>query len=163
MQETGLRHRCEKMSRQNPPCITCDESGLTGPQWLLVVAAVAGLIALATVVAGNVVSGTSGAGVGGSTRASAAKAAAAAVVEEAKYPGALDDPRWDTWNDWERHFTAECDTIRLVFSDVVVRVISNFEAPPITVGAHPQAAELRKATTGSAVANAPQAQCEVML
>ena len=140
-----------------------DESGLTGPQWLLAAAAVAALVALGVVVAGNLDSSTSGTAASGSYRADEATRAAAAVVEEAKGPHPLGDARWATWSDWESHFTAECDRVKLIYSDVVIRAISNFEPPPIRVGSEPQAAELQKATDAPPAGNTPQAQCEVML
>ena len=61
-----------------------DESGLTTLEWLLIVAAVAGLAALAVVLVQNVVDETAQDISGSSARLTAAKVAAASVVEQAK-------------------------------------------------------------------------------
>ena len=60
-----------------------DERGLTTLEWLLIVAAVAGLAALAVVLVQNVVGDTSEQIAGSSARETAAKIAATTIVEEA--------------------------------------------------------------------------------
>ena len=64
-----------------------DDSGLTTLEWLLIVAAVAGLAALAVVLVQNVVSDTSEQIAGSSARLTAAKVSAASVEQEAKNSG----------------------------------------------------------------------------
>ena len=77
-------------------------------------------------------------------------------------PADLGDPRWSTWDRWQRHFTDECRLIRAVYSDVVVGVVAGFEAPPVTVGVAPQRAELQKATPARATGGIPRVQCEII-
>ena len=61
-----------------------DDSGLTTLEWLLIVAAVAGLAALAVVLVQNVVSDTSEQIAGSSARKTAARVAAAEITDKAR-------------------------------------------------------------------------------
>ena len=93
-----------------------DDSGLTTLEWLLIVAAVAGLAALAVVLVQNVVSDTSEQIAGSSARLTAAKVSAASVEQEAKNADPTDE-RFNTWAEWENYFTDKCNRIQIVFSD----------------------------------------------
>ena len=79
-----VRKLKEAISRRLPQ--RRDDSGLTTLEWLLIVAAVAGLAALAVVLVQNVVSDTSEQIAGSSARKTAAQVAASTVEEEAKNP-----------------------------------------------------------------------------
>ena len=114
-----------------------DDSGLTTLEWLLIVAAVAGLAALAVVLVQNVVSETSEQIAGSSARATAAKVAAASVVQEAMTFDTGKD-RYETWNKWELYFTSKCNRIGITYSDANVTVAPEFaKATASTGGATP--------------------------
>ena len=93
-----------------------DESGLTTLEWLLIVAAVAGLAALAVVLVQNVVDETAQDISGSSARLTAAKVAAASVVEQAKNADSS-EPRFNTWAKWDNYFTDKCNRIKITYSD----------------------------------------------
>ena len=125
-----------------------DDSGLTTLEWLLIVAAVAGLAALAVVLVQNVVSDTSEQIAGSSARKTAAQVAASTVEEEAKKPKItqfLDATPTGTpaetatekaarhlaaWVAWENYFTAKCDRIRITYSDADITIDHGFAHPP---------------------------------
>lgn len=129
---------------------------------VLVAAALVALAALGAVLVRDHLPQASDRLTGSGSRSASAENAAAAVVDEAMNPGNLGDPRWSTWDRWQRHFTDECHLIRAVYSDIVVGVVAGFEAPPVTVGNAPQRAELQKATPARATGGVPQAHCEVV-
>ena len=136
-----------------------DESGLTTLEWLLIVAAVAGLAALAVVLVQNVVDRTAQEISGSSARKVAAQVAAAAVVEEAKNANpAL--PRFDTWAKWDNFFTDKCNRIRITYSDAgITAMTSEFAKPTGTVPDPPTVAFLTIAHVGAADTTNPQANC----
>ena len=70
-----------------------DESGLTTLEWLLIVAAVAGLAALAVVLVQNVVGETSEQIAGSSARQTAATIAADQIIRDANRSAAISQPR----------------------------------------------------------------------
>ena len=128
---------------------------------VLVAAALVALVALGAVLVGDHLPQASDRLTGSGSRSASAENAAAAVVDEAMNPADLADPRWSTWERWQRHFTDECHLVKAVYSDVVVAVVAGFEAPPVTVGTAPQKAELQKATPARAAGGVPQAHCEI--
>ena len=133
-----------------------DDSGLTTLEWLLIVAAVAGLAALAVVLVQRVVSDTSEQIAGSSARETAARVAAQSIVQEAKNSG-ITNTRWDTAAKWDNYFTDKCNRIAITFSDAgITAMTANFDAVAgFTVAA------LLAADDMAATATKAQAQCEV--
>lgn len=76
------RKLTQTISRRLPERYRRDDSGLTTLEWLLIVAAVAGLAALAVVLVTNVVSTTSEQIAGQSARLTAAEVAAQSIVDD---------------------------------------------------------------------------------
>lgn len=136
-----------------------DERGLTTLEWLLIVAAVAGLAALAVVLVQNVVDDTAEQLGGASARATAANVAADTVVREAK-TAQPSDARFNTWQKWELYFTARCERLEILYSDTNLDVQPAFKR---SIGkadsAAPTAAELNAADSQIATATKPQADC----
>ena len=103
-----------------------DDSGLTTLEWLLIVAAVAGLAALAVVLVQNVVSDTSEQIAGQSARLVAAQVAG----EEITYEARTASPTPSEYETAAREFGQDCNRIRITFSDVEnLVVIWEYEAP----------------------------------
>ena len=136
-----------------------DDSGLTTLEWLLIVAAVAGLAALAVVLVQNVVSETGEQIAGSSARKTAAKVAASAVVQEAKTAD-VTDTDLDTAAEWDNYFTNKCNRIEITFSDANVNMTVNFEITG-NLPANYMPAQLLLADDMTATAAKPQAQCSV--
>ena len=142
-----------------------DDSGLTTLEWLLIVAAVAGLAALAVVLVTNVVGDTSEEISGQSARETGARVAALAVEEGAKNYDATAD-EFDSWGDWDVYFTNRCNRIVITFSDAFddgATMTSNFAS---TTGAGALAIDAATvdwvgADETVADADTPQIQCEV--
>lgn len=145
--------RCRHGARQ-------DERGLTTLEWLLIVAAVAGLAALAVVLVQNVVDDTAEQLGGASARETAANVAADTVVREAK-TAPPSDARFNTWQKWELYFTARCERLEILYSDTNLNVDAVF-ARPAGKGddASPSSAELNAADAAVATATKPQASCK---
>ena len=147
-----------------------DDSGLTTLEWLLIVAAVAGLAALAVVLVQNVVSETGEQIAGSSARLTAAKVAGTSVVDEAKNPTISQflSPAVPTataaeinqaWIDWDNYFTTRCNRIEITFSDADVSIDVGF-ARPLTAGTAFNAAILGVAAA-AATGVVPQALCTI--
>ncbi|MDE0493441.1 MAG: hypothetical protein OXH54_05860 [Acidimicrobiaceae bacterium] len=137
-----------------------DDSGLTTLEWLLIVAAVAGLAALAVVLVTNVVGDTSEQISGSSARRVAAEVAASAVVEAAKTADVADTDH-DTWAEWDNYFTTRCERVRITFSDAVTGVTATFV--PATGGAAAYTAvNLLTGDAAAATATKPQVICTVV-
>ena len=94
-----------------------DDSGLTTLEWLLIVAAVAGLAALAVVLVQNVVSETGEQIAGSSARKTAAQVAGIQITNNARVavPTVKTDVGYDAA---VREFEDDCNRIKIVFSDV---------------------------------------------
>ena len=139
-----------------------DDSGLTTLEWLLIVAAVAGLAALAVVLVQNVIGQTSEQIAGSSARKTAAEVAALSVVEESKTLDAADtataDDKFGTWAKWDTYFTAKCNRIGITYSDADIKVASAFAAAKTGTISVAAAAT---ATKAAAVGAVPQADCAV--
>ena len=138
-----------------------DDSGLTTLEWLLIVAAVAGLAALAVVLVQNVIGQTSEQIAGSSARKTAAEVAALSVEQESKTLEMADvaaDGKFGTWPKWINYFTAKCNRIGITYSDADVTIDVGFDDPgtttAITVAVVATAAETGTATV-------PQAKCNV--
>ena len=125
----GRRIQWMRKLRQRWLPARADESGITTLEWLLIVAAVAGLAALAVVLVQNVVSETSEQIAGSSARRTAAEIAASTVQQEARNPDDLSNDRWDTWAKWDRYFTAKCDRLRITYGDAGVTSDPKFTKP----------------------------------
>lgn len=105
-----------------------NEAGLTTLEWLLIVAAVAGLAALAVVLVQNVVDDTAEQLGGASARATAANVAADTVIREARTAD-VNDARFNTWQRWELYFTARCERLEILYSDTNLDVNAVFKRP----------------------------------
>ena len=105
-----------------------DDSGLTTLEWLLIVAAVAGLAALAVVLVQNVVSDTSEQIAGSSARATAAKVAGLAVQEEARNVDG-DSKRYSSFATWAVYYRNKCNRVTVVYADAGVTAAPVFTAP----------------------------------
>ena len=152
-----------------------DDSGLTTLEWLLIVAAVAGLAALAVVLVQNVVSDTSEQIAGSSARKTAAQVAASTVEEEAKNPKITQflaptptgTPAETTiqkaarhlaaWAEWDNYFTAKCERIKITYSDADITIDAGFDDPVTT--AEFTSVSLVTAKEGAAATTFPQAKC----
>ena len=106
---TSSPTRCERLKRAVSPRLPeryrRDDSGLTTLEWLLIVAAVAGLAALAVVLVTNVVSDTSEQISGSSARVTAAKVAAQRIVDDT----GLDDDQ----------AAARCNRLPIIYDEVI--------------------------------------------
>lgn len=102
------------------------EAGLTTLEWLLIVAAVAGLAALAVVMVQNVVSDTSEQIAGSSAREVAAKLAGEQVVTDARRPRVDQPLNARTWGDWKAFYESRCKRINITYSDVGITATPNF-------------------------------------
>ena len=123
----NVRTRRQAMGRRLPE--RRDDSGLTTLEWLLIVAAVAGLAALAVVLVQNVVSDTSEQIAGSSARRTAAEVAASSVESEAKTLETADTNsggRFDSWQKWINYFDAKCERIGITYSDAGISMDSEF-------------------------------------
>ena len=103
-----------------------DERGLTTLEWLLIVAAVAGLAALAVVLVTNVVDDTSEQISGSSARVTAARVAAQAIVDDADRDATDQTVNAKEWDDWVKHYRTKCDRLTITYGDAGIRAISNF-------------------------------------
>ena len=135
------------------------EAGLTTLEWLLIVAAVAGLAALAVVLVQNVVDDTAEQLGGASARATAANVAADTVIREAR-TASPDDSRYNTWQRWELYFTARCERLEILYSDTNLDVEATFKRPTGKGDSDDTtSADLNKADTSTPAAGKPQAIC----
>ena len=102
-----------------------DDSGLTTLEWLLIVAAVAGLAALAVVLVQNVVGDTSEQIAGSSARETAAIIAADQVMNDALD---ADQPTGvDTFGEWTRHWESRCERLNITYGDADITATARFE------------------------------------
>ena len=101
----------------------CRDCGLTTLEWLLITAAVAGLAALAVVLVTAAVEDTAEQVSSSEAWLAAAALTAFDVEDDAKAAEAGD---FDSWDDWERHFSQECSLIAILYSDAGVEVVPHF-------------------------------------
>ena len=136
-----------------------DDAGLTTLEWLLIVAAVAGLAALAVVLVQNVVDDTAEQLGGASARETAANVAADTVIREAR-TASPDDARYNTWQRWELYFTARCERLEILYSDTNLDVEAIFTGPSDKGDdIQPTSAELNNAKEDPPGSGRPQAIC----
>ena len=120
-----IRRRVSRIRR----CVErrrADESGLTTLEWLLIVAAVAGLAALAVVLVTNVVDDTSEQISGSSARVTAARVAAQAVVDDANRSASAQPAGAKKYAEWAKHYKSKCDRIEITYGDAGVQAVANF-------------------------------------
>ena len=98
-----------------------DESGLTTLEWLLIVAAVAGLAALAVVLVQNVVDDTAEQISGSSARVTAARVAADDINQRAlaDVPTGSTAPLAEaSWNEKVAAYTRDCNRLEITYGDI---------------------------------------------
>ena len=144
-----------------------DESGLTTLEWLLIVAAVAGLAALAVVLVQNVVDDTSEQISGSSARVTAARVAAEAIVSDAATDSASQPSDAKTYGTWQSYYVSKCNRLVITYGDAGIKVTPNF-AYKATLSADSSVVATDVATPGvatittvTAAANKAVAQCIV--
>ena len=98
------------------------DHGLTTLEWLLIVAAVAGLAALATVLVTARVQDTAEQISSSDARVAAAIHTAFTVEADAKAATAVD---FGLWDDWESRFSERCSLIAVLYADADVEVVHN--------------------------------------
>ena len=96
-----------------------DESGLTTLEWLLIVAAVAGLAALAVVLVNTVVDDTAEQISGNSARRTAAELAAAEITQNAHDAGTTTSLTTQAdWNALEASHERDCNRLEITYGDI---------------------------------------------
>lgn len=128
-------------------------------EWLLILAALAGLAALAVVLVESNITDTAGR-LSGDARLAAAVHAAGSVESEARDASEAD---FELWADWERHFTRECSRIAILYGNLGAEVVNN-NFRRATTGTSFDAVAAGYAAAGDeqpATATKAQAQCEV--
>ena len=113
-------------SRRLPDRYRRDDSGLTTLEWLLIVAAVAGLAALAVVLVQNVVGDTSEQIAGSSARKTAATIAADQIMQDAKRDATAQPNGAKKYDDWERHYKSRCDRLEITYGDAGIETHARF-------------------------------------
>ena len=113
-----------RSTRRRWPERRADESGLTTLEWLLIVAAVAGLAALAVVLVQNVVSDTSEQIAGSSARRTAATIAADQLMNDAvdtKQPTGISN-----FGEWANFWSNRCTRLNITYGDADITAVPNF-------------------------------------
>ena len=95
-----------------------DDSGLTTLEWLLIVAAVAGLAALAVVLVTNVVGDTSEQISGQSARLTAARVAADELTTKARGEDPIADDDDDAADARNSKYKSDCNELKIIYGDV---------------------------------------------
>ena len=130
-------------------------------EWLLIVAALAGLAALAVVLVQHVVDDTAEQ-VGASSARRTAAAVAALEVERQARAATTANPRTATWAHWESYFSARCARLAILYRDAAVEVDAAFAWPTAAAGADPiSEAVLVSATEADPTGSTPQVRCNV--
>ena len=123
-----------------------DERGLTTLEWLLIVAAVAGIAALAVVLVQNVVSDVSEQIAGSNARVVAAQLAGEQIERDAQRPDEDQPPTIKDADDWQRFYESRCERLRITYGDAGVEVFAYFVWGS-AVGKWPKDTELADAKT----------------
>ena len=134
------------------------DGGLATLSWLLITAAVGGLAALAVVLVTAEVEDTGERISNSEARVTAAVHTAFAVEADAKAAVAED---FDSWDEWERHFSQECGLIAVLYSGAEVEVVHNNFDQPTDAGAAFEPAAAAAADEEAAGPGKAQVQCEV--
>ena len=111
-----------------------DESGLTTLEWLLIVAAVAGLAALAVVLVQKVVSETAEQISNSSARVTAAQLAGEELITTSLEAGQAKVS--DTYGEWEGYYNLKCNRLKITYGDAGIEVIANFNLATNTASRH---------------------------
>ena len=111
-----------------PPHHHRPDRGLTTLEWLLIVAAVAGLTALAVVLTQQVIDDTAEAIETSNARLTAAKLAAQQIEDDARIADA-GDTRTATWARWEHYFTSRCRRLAITYTDINMQIDAAFTRP----------------------------------
>lgn len=152
--------RCTSKRGSQPGIGPRGDCGLTTLEWLLIVAAVASLAALAVaLVAGNV--SDTAERLSESEARLAGAVHAAWIVEDGAREAAAGD--FESWDAWERHFGQECSLIAVLYANAEVEVVSNHFVRAVggtdfdaAAAGHASAADRQPPTAAKA-----QVQCEV--
>ena len=104
-----------------------DDSGLTTLEWLLIVAAVASLAALAVVLVQNVVGDTTEQIAGSSARQTAATIAADEIMRDAARDSDDQPLGAKKYDDWESHYRSRCDRLEITYGDAGIETHARFE------------------------------------
>ena len=102
------------------------DHGLTTLEWLLIVAAVAGLAALAVVLVTNVVGDTSEQISGQSARLTAARIAGNEIMNDANRNAADQPASAKTFDKWANHYRSKCDIIEITYGDADITTEAMF-------------------------------------
>ena len=130
-------------------------------EWLLIVAALAGLAALAVVLVQHVVDDTAEQ-IGASPARRTAAAVAALEVERQARAANTANPRTATWADWESYFSARCARLAILYREAAVEVDAAFAWPTAVGGADPiTEAVLVSATEADPTGSAAQVRCNI--
>ena len=130
-------------------------------EWLLVVAALAGLAALAVILVQHVADDTAEQINASPARRTAAAVAALQVERQARAATAA-NPRTATWADWESHFSARCARLVILYADVSVEVDAAFAWPTAAKRADAiSEAVLVSATEAEPTGSTPQIRCNI--
>ena len=153
------------------------EGGLTTLEWLLIVAAVAGLAALAVVLVQNVVDETAEEISGNNARKTAAEVAAARITSDARAELPSNPAKNDDGvDDWEKHkatqesvnneYGSKCNRLKITYSDAQIN--STWAPAELATGAGATASGTRsnhdskgKTWATSAAADRTEASCTI--
>ena len=134
-------------------------------EWLLIVAAVAGLAALAVVLVQNVVDDTAEQICGSSARKTAAGLAAQSIVNDADRNGANQPSGAKTYGEWATYYTNKCNRLTITFGDAGIKATANFTHQGTSSTSTVTAADIKTPTPTGATApldaNVAVAQCIV--
>ena len=108
------------------PLARDDQSGLTTLEWLLIVAAVAGLAALAVVLVQNVVGKTAEEVSSGSARKTAALLSANELVRLANRDAVEQPPTAKIYKDWKYHYRSKCRALGVMYGNIGIKVDPRF-------------------------------------
>ncbi len=103
-----------------------DDSGLTTLEWLLIVAAVAGLAALAVVLVQGVVGDTAEQIAGSSARKTAATIAADEIMRDAQRDSSDQPASAKKYDDWEKYYKGRCDRLEIIYGDAGIETHERF-------------------------------------
>ena len=103
-----------------------DESGLTTLEWLLIVAAVAGLAALAVVLVQNVVDDTAEEISGSNARVTAALVAAQRLIDEADRNASAQPSNAKTYIQWSLYYSNKCRLLEVTYGDAEITATPRF-------------------------------------
>ena len=130
-----------------------DESGLTTLEWLLIVAAVAGLAALAVVLVQNVVTETAEQISSSSARVTAAQLAGEELITKSLVTkqGAVSDK----YGEWAAYYNLKCERFKITYGDAGITVAANFTLKNNTADFLDTDVTTANITAGSATAEIP--------